>query len=146
MIAHHYWVIHLKKWILHRLVVRDEHQSRFPGHLRIVFLQFFGHTGSPTLIECKHSTAVQCIALQAKAVLLTYMGQNHHVITLTLAHWTYLPSTKATRCDLHNPAQKLHWPNFFPSFDESKSHRFWLAKKPNGDANITYRSMDGGLF
>jgi hypothetical protein len=40
-------------------------------------LQLFCHSGPPTLIECRHSTAVQCIAFQRKAVVFPYMGQKY---------------------------------------------------------------------
>lgn len=80
------------------------------------FLQLLGHPGPP-------------VALQAKAMLFSDMGSNHHVFALTLTHWADPPYTKAPRCDLHDTAQKLDRPNSFPGFDESKPHRLWPAKK-----------------
>jgi hypothetical protein len=47
------------------------------------FLQLFSH---PRAV----------VALQAKTMLITNMGQYHHIITLTLTHWTNPPCSKAT--------------------------------------------------
>ena len=62
-------------------------------------------------------------------MLLTDVGKYHHVVTLSLAHGPHPPSTKTPRGYLHDAAQKLHRPNFFPGVDESKPHRLWPAKK-----------------
>jgi hypothetical protein len=62
-------------------------------------------------------------------MLLTDVGQKHHIIKLALAHRPLPPSAKPTRCDLHNPAEKLYWPNFFPSVYEGEPQRLWPAKK-----------------
>ena len=70
------------------------------------FLQFFGHPWPP-------------IALQAKPMLLTDVGEKYHIISLPLAHWAYPPRTKPTRCDLHDTAEKLYGPSFLPGVDES---------------------------
>jgi len=40
------------------------------SNIQAQILKFLGHARSATLIECKHSTAVQCMALQSEAVLL----------------------------------------------------------------------------
>jgi hypothetical protein len=50
------------------------------------------------------ATAVQCIALQAKAVLFADVGQNHQVAALLPTHRPYLPCPKNTGRDLHDAA------------------------------------------
>ena len=62
-------------------------------------------------------------------MLLTDVCQKHHIITLALAHRPLPPSAKPTRCDLHNSAEKLYRPNFFPGVDKGEPHRLWPAKK-----------------
>ena len=90
-----------------------------------LFLQIFGHAGSSTLIECKHSTAVQCIALQAEPVLLSDMGQKHHIVPLGLAGRSCSPSTKATRGNMQCMAQKLYGPSLLPGVDKGKPRALW---------------------
>ena len=60
------------------------------------------------------------MALQAKPMLLMNMGQKHHIIALSLAHWTYPPSTEPTRRDLPDTAKKFHGPNFFAAVNEGE--------------------------
>jgi hypothetical protein len=62
-------------------------------------------------------------------MLLTDMGQDHHIIALSLAHRSYPPRTKTPRGDLHHTAEKLDGPFFFPGIDEGEPHRLWPAKK-----------------
>ena len=83
-------------------------------------------------LPSQRSYAWPAIALQAQAVLLTDMGQKHHIIALSLAHWTYPPSTEPTRRDLPDTAKKFHGPNFFAAVNEGKPYRLWPAKKPLG--------------
>jgi len=45
-------------------------------------LQFFRHSWPATLIECKHSTAVQRITAQRQLMLLPDMRQKHHIRAL----------------------------------------------------------------
>ena len=78
------------------------------------------------------SHAWPAIALQAQAVLLTDMGQQHHIIALSLAHWTYPPSTNPTRRDLPDTAEKFHGPDFFPGVDARKSNQLRPANKSLG--------------
>jgi hypothetical protein len=62
-------------------------------------------------------------------MLLTDVGQKHHIISLPLAHWAYPPSMEPTKCDLHDPAEKFHRPNFFAGVNEGEPHRHWPEKK-----------------
>ena len=78
------------------------------------------------------SHAWPAIALQAKPMLLMNMGPKHHIIALSLAHWTYPPSTEPTRRDLPDTAEKFHGPNFFAAVNEGEPHRLWPAKKSLG--------------
>ena len=60
-------------------------------------------------------------------------GQKHHIFPLPLAHWAVPPSTKPTRGDLHDRAEKLHRPNFFPGVDEGNvSPAICLLFLPHG--------------
>ena len=83
-------------------------------------------------LPSQRSYAWPAIALQAQAVLLTDMGQKHHIIALSLAHWTYPPSTEPTRRDLPDTAEKFHGPNFFSGVDARKSSQLWPANKSLG--------------
>jgi hypothetical protein len=89
----------------------DERETTYAAvpDVQSQLLQLFGHARST-------------IALQAQAVLFTDMGQDHHIIVLTLAHRTPPPRTQPARCDLHNTAEKFYRPFFFPGFDERKPH------------------------
>jgi hypothetical protein len=80
------------------------------------FVQLFGH-------------AWPAITLQVKAMLLSNIRQNYHIVALFLAHWANPPCKKATRGDTHNTAQKLNRPFFFPGVDKDEPHRLWPAKK-----------------
>ena len=57
------------------------------------------------------------------------MSQDHHIIALALAHWPYSPGAEAARSYLHNTAEKLNRPFFFPDVDKGEPHRLWPAKK-----------------
>ena len=87
--------------------------------VQIQILQFFSRPRPP-------------IALQAKPMLLMNMGPKHLIIALSLAHWTYRPSTEPTRRDLPDTAEKFHGPNFFAAVNEGEPHRLWPAKKSLG--------------
>jgi hypothetical protein len=87
----------MKKWVnSRRKSTVHAHQTANPAvpNPQPQFLQLFGHARST-------------IAMKAETVLFTDMGQDHHIIALTLAHRTHPPRTQPTRCDPHNPAQKF---------------------------------------
>ena len=74
------------------------------------FLQLFTHAWTP-------------ITLEAQAVLITNISQDHHIVASTLAHWANLTSAKPAQCHPHNFAHKLNRPDFFPGVDEDEHHR-----------------------
>jgi hypothetical protein len=82
-------------------------------------------------------------------MLLTDMGQKHHVVPLALAHWAVPPSTKPTRGDLHDTAEKLYGPSFLPGVDEGEPHRLWPAKKiavgSTGQRNGSFKGISRRL-
>ena len=51
-------------------------------YVKAQLLQFFRHSWPATLIECKHSTAVQRIAAQRQFMLLSNVRQQHHIRAL----------------------------------------------------------------
>jgi hypothetical protein len=79
-------------------------------------------------------------------MLFADMGQEHHIITLALAHRTYPPRTKPARCDPHNATEKLDRPNFFPGFDESKPHPLPGSACLHAREGVLACKEDGGLL
>jgi|GEM_PF-2161982 len=55
-------------------------------------------------------------------MLFANMSEKDHIVSLPLAHWAASPRTKPTRCNLHDTAEKLDRPIFFPGINEGKPH------------------------
>lgn len=71
---------------------------------------------------------MQRITLQAQAILLSNVGKQYNVFTLTPTIWAGSIGSIPTRADIHNLAQpfgRQHSPIFS---DKLKPHGFWLAK------------------
>jgi hypothetical protein len=68
------------------------------------------------------------VTAKAQVMLFVDMGQQHHVVTLTLADRTDPPSPEATRCDPQHSAQAFNGNMLGMFFDEGKSHLLNPAK------------------
>ena len=66
--------------------------------------QFLGHSRTATLIECKHSTVVLCIAAQAEVELFSDVSQRDQIRSLSVAGRTTAERPQTARTDIHDTA------------------------------------------